>query len=575
MKKEFSEHQIRHLLRVRNILITVMIVLIISIFLVFLTILNENKTNYGLRVSGAKIGGLNENELKEKLKELNNSFLKQNIYLVYEDKSWQTNPEKMGIAIDVEKTTLMTLAYGHALNLFLNSWQQVKSLFGKNLNIVWQVDENLFENFLRENLKEIHRPSQNATLIYDLQKNSFFTVPEKNGIVVNKEIIKKQITKNITKDNRSIPISLIEDIAEVKESETEKAKQQITEIINALPLKIFVQEDDKKLEIDKIEKEDLLGLIAFEKTDDPENSENKILGLSVNQEAAKQYLVSLAPLVNREPIDAKLTIKNGKVAIFALSQDGTRLEIEKNINILSDGILKNQEIILKITKTKPAISTETIDNLGITALLGKGVSNFASSPKSRIHNIKIAAARFNGVLIKPQEEFSFNQTLGEVGPEQGYEPELVIKRDKTVPEYGGGICQVSTTLFRAAVNSGLMITERFAHAFPVKYYNPQGFDATIYPPSPDLKFINNTPSNILLQTKIVGTELTFEIYGTEDYRTVKIDGPKQYDIKPDGSMKAVLTQEVYDKEGNLMFKKTFYSNYKSPDLYPVERNPLE
>ena len=152
---------------------------------------------------------------------------------------------------------------------------------------------------------------------------------------------------------------------------------------------------------------------------------------------------------------------------------------------------------------------------------------------------------------------------------------MVIKKDKTVPEYGGGLCQVSTTAFRAAINTGLEITRRTAHAFPVVYYDPQGFDATIYPPWPDLRFINNTPSYVLVQTKINDYDLIFEFYGTNDGRKIEIDGPLQYDIKEDGSMKAKLFQKVYDKKNNLIIDKTFYSDYKSPDLYPIEKNPLE
>jgi len=577
MKIETPKKQIEHLLRIRNILVATMIFLIIGIFFTILNIVNAEKTNYGLTSAGINIGGLNKIELEQRLKELNVNLSKQEISLVYQDKAWQTNPEKLGIAIDVEKSALFALAYGHNQNLFINCWQQLKSLLGKNLELAWQIDEEKLEKFLINNLNQIHRPAQNATLVYDPRKQTFTAVEEKNGIIIDKQKLKNDLTQNIAKNHRVIKLSLSDDFAEVKITETQQAQQKIKEIISLVPIPIYISEKEsgEKTEVAKIEKDDLLNLISFEPVIDPNNPINKILGININQEMAKQYLISLAPLINREPVDAKLTFKNGRVMVFALSQEGIRLEIEKNIPVIADGILKNQEIILKITKIKPNIGTEEIDNLGITSLLGRGVSNFAGSPSSRVHNIKISAAKFNGILIKPGEEFSFNTVLGEVGPEQGYEPELVIKRDKTIPEYGGGICQVSTTIFRAAVNSGLFITERFAHAFPVKYYNPQGFDATIYPPSPDLKFINNTPSNILIQSKITGTELTFEFYGTEDFRTVKIIGPKQYDIKPDGSMKAMLTQEVYDKDGNLMFKKTFYSNYKSPDLYPVERNPLE
>ena len=339
---------------------------------------------------------------------------------------------------------------------------------------------------------------------------------------------------------------------------------------------IFIIENEKQKEIDSLEKELLLSLIKFTPVPDPDDMNNKILGIRLSKEKSEEYIIFLNQIVNREPIDAQFTIRNDKVVAFALSGEGVKLKLEENIAILSKEILAGKrEIQLETTKTQPKITTDSVNNLGITTLLAKGVSNFSGSPNSRIHNIKIGIAKFNGTLIKPDEEFSFNKILGKVGPEQGYEPELVIKKDKTIPEYGGGLCQVSTTMFRAAINAGLEITQRYPHAFAVKYYNPQGFDATIYPPFPDLKFINNTPKHILIQTKIDGYELIFEIYGTNNERKVEIDGPYQYDIKEDGSMKARLIQKVYDEDNNLIIDKTFYSNYKSPNLYPVEKNPLE
>jgi vancomycin resistance protein YoaR len=579
MKIEISKEKFNHLIRLRNILVGMVIFLIILIFFVILNILNSDKTNLGLRVAGIKIGGLNSQAVEEKIKTINEEFIKKDFSLTYKDYNLETSPEKLGIKIDVLKTTKTAYDYGRTgENFLINSWFELKSFLGFSLNPVWQIDQERLENFLQKNLGSDYQPAQNATLVYDEKKQDFIISPAKEGITVDENKLKKDLEKIIdnSREKNTVRLVLIQDKPEVIESETQPAKEKTEEILKLAPRPITIPENDEETKkIDELDKEKILNLITFIPIPEPQNPNNKILGVSIDEQKTKDYLVSLAPLVNQEPIDAKLSVKDGKVVIFALSQDGFLLNIEENVPILSEIILENKQINFKITKTEPKITTDSIDNLGITALLGKGVSNFSGSPVNRVHNIKIGMAKFSGTLIKPGEEFSFNDILGDVGPEQGYEPELVIKKDKTVPEYGGGLCQVSTTVFRTAINSGLKITERFAHAFPVKYYNPQGFDATIYPPSTDLKFINNTPNYLLLQGKISGSELTFELYGTEDYRKVVIDGPHQYDLKDDGSMKATLTQEVYDKDGNLMFKKTFYSNYKSPDLYPVERNPLE
>jgi len=571
--------ELKKLTRLRNILIYVVIFLVIVIFFFVLDILNARKINWGTRVSEISIGGKSFEAAEEKLLKASEEFIKKDLILTYEDKRWKTNFKELGIKINTKDTITLIFEREHKKNIISNAWWQLKSLSGYNFEPIWQIDEEGLENFLEENLSSIHQPAKISILFYDKKKQDFITTKSSDGIIIDKIKFKKDLAKNINNfENENIQLNLINDYPEVIETETDTARKKANSILSALPFKIMIAENKELKEVAKIEKEDFLNLIDYEPVIDPQDKNNKILGMTINQEKTKEYLVSLAPLINQEPIDARLTIEDNRAIVFALSQDGIILEIEDNISVISDGILNpptGGEIRLKTNKIQPKITTESINNLGITSFLAKGVSNFSGSPANRMHNIKIGAAKFNGTLIKPEEEFSFNNVLGEVGPEQGYEPELVIKKDKTIPEYGGGLCQVSTTFFRAAVNAGMKITERFPHAFPVKYYNPQGFDATIYPPSPDLKFINNTPGYVLIQTKIKDNELIFEFYGTNDERKVVIDGPYQYDVQEDGSMKAKLIQKVYDKNGNLVIDKTFNSTYKSPSLYPVERNPLE
>lgn len=292
---------------------------------------------------------------------------------------------------------------------------------------------------------------------------------------------------------------------------------------------------------------------------------------TINTAAIRLYVEDLAKKVNRDPSDAKFKMEDGRVVTFAGSQNGIALDIDKCIETISLA-LKNtgsdQEVSLPFEIKKPEISNGDANNLGIISLIGEGTSNFKGSTKSRIHNITVGASRFNGVLIKPGEEFSFVKTLGEVDAEHGYLPELVIKQNVTEPEFGGGICQVSTTTFRAAIYSGLEITARKNHAYPVSYYNPQGMDSTVYIPKPDLRFINNTPGHILIQTKIEGTILTFDFYGTDDGRKINIDGPTILEKKADGSMKTTFTQHVIDKNGAEFITDIFNSSYNSPYKYP-------
>ena len=537
------------------------IILIIAVFFVALNTINDNKINYGLEIANISVGGLSQENALEKLNLPTTTLLETNFNLVYKNYVWTVNLKTLGTEIDLKKTTELAYKYGHQKkNVLINAWQQLKSFLGYNLSPSWSINEDKLEKFFRENLSSIHQPAKNSLLIYNKNTKEFTVTPSQSGIIVDKAEFKKNLTNIINNfEIKNIVVSLIDDNPTITETEAKNSIPEAKRIISYAPISITINNK----EADKIDAEGILRLMDPV----PSFNDNKI----------KEYLISLSPLVAQEPINAQLTVIDDRVTAFALSQDGIQLEIENNINAIKNGILTNrQQIELKTITTKPEISMDDINNFGITSLLSKGTSNFSGSAASRITNIKIGAARFNGVLLKPGEEFSFDTLLGDVGPEQGYKPGQIIKNNQLILEYGGGLCQVSTTTFRAAVLAGMEITQRYPHAFPVKFYNPQGFDATIYPPSPDLKFINNTPGHILIQTKVIGSELIFEFYGTNDGRKVEIIGPEQYDIQPDGAMKAKLTQMVYDKNGNIIINKTFYSNYKSPSLYPeAPVNPLQ
>lgn len=296
--------------------------------------------------------------------------------------------------------------------------------------------------------------------------------------------------------------------------------------------------------------------------------------ISLDEKAIRLFAEDLSRKVNRDPSEAKFKVENGIVATFEEASYGIALDIEKSIEEIKRAINQNEsEINLPFEKKQLSSDYGDINNLGISSLIGEGTSDFKGSPKNRVHNIKVSTQRYNGILIKPGEEFSFVKNLGEVDGDHGYLPELVIKNNATEPDFGGGICQVSSTAFRAAIYSGLKITARRNHAYPVSYYAPHGMDATVYVPYPDMKFINNTPGHILIQTKIEGTKLTFSFYGTNDGRTVKVDGPKIIERQPDASMKTTFSQTVTDKDGKEFINDVFNSSYASPYLFPHPGGP--
>lgn len=502
----------------------------------------------------------------------------QKLTFTYNDKKYQADLLRLGVSFYTNKTVDGAFDYGRGENIFWNIREQIALINSKkNFPVEFEIDKKGLESFVSGAMSEIENPPKNFR--YKYVEGRFIPFTAETGIVIDRDKMINDIKDNLKSlKNDHIKIELAKKEPEIKEDLDRRALSQAENILNK---KVVLKYNSSLWEV---QKEDFALWLNFDSVENPDNKGKNILGIRADKEKIKDYFVSLVPQINRAPVNAQLEFKNGKVDVFSLDRDGISLqmekseeEIEKNVFIpdnYKDDSEKEIEIRLITENIKPEITIESIDNMGITALLATGESNFSGSPKNRKHNIAVGAGKFQGILIGPGDEFSFVEVLGNVGPKEGYLPELVIKNGATTPEYGGGLCQVSTTTFRAAVKAGLEITERKNHAYPVKYYSPQGTDATIYPPHPDLRFRNNTPAYILIQTRVEGNNLYFDFYGSDDGRKVELVGPVVYDKKSDGSMKAVWTQKVFDKDGNLQFEKKFYSDYKSPALYP-HKNPLE
>lgn len=227
--------------------------------------------------------------------------------------------------------------------------------------------------------------------------------------------------------------------------------------------------------------------------------------------------------------DARFQINGDKVTEFAGSHNGVSVNDAATIDSLMTFMTvneRNETSALVVTDvTEPKITTGTVNNLGITEVLGVGTSSFVNSPTNRLANIQHGVDKLNGILIAPGETMSLVEKLKPFTIEDGYLPELVIKGDEIKPEVAGGLCQIGTTTFRAVMNSGLKVVERHNHSLVVSYYNDPsnnnpGTDATIYDPSPDFKFMNDTPNYILLATDMNRSEgmLRFTFWGTSDGR---------------------------------------------------------
>lgn len=549
---------------------TVFYCFLFFLFFIFLfQVINKNKIIFGVYIGNNNFSNLNYIDAEKKLSELIKNFEEDQLNFILNNQQRTIKIRDLKISIKVKETLNKAFEIGHRKNLLQNLKDNIIGLT-KNFQItpVFEINNDVLDKFLTDNFSKLTQESKNAYLKYDSNIGDWAIYAENRGSDLNKEKLIKDLTESIVSFTpKTIVLEIKKHTPQITINEAYEARNLALSIINLKP-KIFY--DDKFFELDK---NTIAQFINFEIREI--NNQTKLIPV-LNKNEIKNFLIQISPSIAREPKNAKLQFDNKtKKTEFISETDGIRLDIEKNVEeiftLLNEG---KKETHLSLIKIAPQITVDYLKKMGIQELLAIGYSNFYGSPQNRIFNIKLGAKKIDGLIIAPNEEFSFNKTIGEIGPDSGYLPELVIKNNKTAPDYGGGLCQVSTTLFRAAVLAGLKITERYPHAFPVVYYNPQGFDATIYPPSPDLKFVNDTPNHILILSRIEGNFLYFEIYGTNDGREVKIIGPNEYDKRPDGSMKAVLIQEIY-KNKELVRRQIFYSVYKSPKLFPLERNPLE
>jgi vancomycin resistance protein YoaR len=327
----------------------------------------------------------------------------------------------------------------------------------------------------------------------------------------------------------------VADNPEITQAEGEKLIGLAQQILDSAPFYLIYQ--DKKWELSK---EQVKKWLALEKS-------NSTATVNLSQTDLENYLKDIAKEINVETKEAKFTIENGKVAEFQPSQNGQALQIQESIDWINEKIkqIAIAEIDLIVKETQAQVTTENINDYGIKELIGEGQTNFKGSPKNRRHNIAVGADKLNGILIKPGEEFSLVKALGKIEASTGYLPELVIKGNKTIPEFGGGLCQIGTTTFRVALNSGLPITARTNHSYRVSYYEPPaGMDATIYDPAPDFRFINDTGHYILFQTEISGNDLIFRFYGMKDGRQVEMTTPRLFNYVKPGPGKLIETLDL-------------------------------
>ena len=287
------------------------------------------------------------------------------------------------------------------------------------------------------------------------------------------------------------------------------------------------------------------------------------LAVRLNRGPAEDYLAKLADEFERPARDARLDFDPDKRQIVVLQpgQVGRSLDVEAGLTGIEAALQRGEHVLpLEVRAVQPAVASDPLPSVDGVELIAEGTTKFAGSSKERVQNIVVGADKFKGVVVPAGGEFSFNKYVGEIDAANGFTEGLIIWGDRTAVGVGGGICQVSTTVFRAAFFGGFPITDRTAHGYVVGWYGEPGLDATIFTPDVDLRFRNDTDGPLFVKPKVdlkAGT-LTFALYGQRQPRTVEMVGPKISNKRPappplyqeDKSLpKGTIKQVDWAKEG--------------------------
>ena len=262
--------------------------------------------------------------------------------------------------------------------------------------------------------------------------------------------------------------------------------------------------------------------------------------VTLDAESLRNFLAPLAEPLTREAQDARFIFDDDtkQLEVIRPSQDARRLDVEATLAQINAAVAAGQhEAALAFSITPPAApDTKTAADLGITELVSQQSTYFLGSSAERINNVTVAASRFHGLLIAPNATFSFVEHLGDVSLDSGFAEALIIFGGRTIRGVGGGVCQVSTTVFRAAYFGGYPIEERWSHAYRVGYYergdpgtwSGPGLDATVFAPLVDFKFTNDTPYWLLMEVYVNPSagRITWKFYSTSDGREVQVSAPR-------------------------------------------------
>lgn len=504
----------------------------------------ENKVLPGVHVGSFSVAGMSEKEVKDFLSQMTEKRLGEGVKITVDTaegkKSFTLMPEikdkkgfKVSHNIDADAKRIFT--YGKSGNLFVDSWSAVVSGIMKPHLHIASIDIN--EDELYAELKKILEPySQEPVdadiIITDDEPLTYTITTSSPGYVFEYDKVAKH-AEDAWKTLNSVTLDISSKVAqpEVKESDLKNMEDHIRTVLKAGGHTIAYHDAHIKRDHTwTITKKQVTEWLAPVRLPDGQ------LALGLGASSTEKFISEkIVPIIETEPKDAvfELSADGTKATNIVAHRPGVTIDVEKTIDALNTAFATrltststNSKSELSVALVNPKVTLDSTNKLGIKEALGTGYSNFSGSPRNRILNIKNAVFnKLHGTIIKPGEEFSLVQNLKPFTLEAGYLPELVIVGDRIKPEIAGGLCQVGTTMFRTAMNSGMPITQRVNHGLVVSYYNDPannnpGTDATIYDAWPDFRFLNDTGAHIAV-TVSMNTQtgdLTFTFWGTSDGR---------------------------------------------------------
>lgn len=537
----------------------------------------SNRILKGVYLNNINFSLLTKQEAINKIDEL---ILKdENLHIKVDEKDYTVPFANLGMVIDSNQIYKKLFSTGRE-NFFSHYVYLLNFIYGRH-DVVLPIEYN--KDALDTEIANIY------AFEYPISRNAYFLLENgklsiKNGSkgkIVDYVNLKNQIISNIKFGEFYYTANFVNSIPQIKKEELSSYTADIEKYIKS-PIKV----ENKDQNIQRIfSSEELLSIIEF-------SLNGKEIKIIPNKNSISHLSENIALEFNREEKALQVDIKDNEV-VFGEPVDGIKVNevlLEQDLNKFVDLYFKeypeSYNIELFLTVTKP---DKTDNKYGIKELIGEGVSFFKGSITARVNNIVTASKSINGTLIAPGEEFSFVKAVGPIDASHGFDTAYIISQGRTILGTGGGVCQVSTTVFRAALNSGLPITKRTAHAYRVYYYEQNseiGQDATIYQPSVDFRFKNDTANNVLLTASVDRKNYTMSIklWGTKDGRVAEVskskilsqtpppatiyedttDLPKGKLVQMEHSAwgaKVVFTRIVKDKNGKELINEEFKSNY--------------